>query len=821
MGLFNKTSFGAGELDPVLQERTTLDKYRTGLATARNVVVGKTGSIISRQARFLFKQCKLDNRACVYYSPPGSGLVLEWGHLYVRVYTIGGLLLGDLAHPLLESDLPNIHFETSGSFVYIFCAGKAINKLNYVTGIFSPANSVFAIPPAPITGTVTAAGAPTGYKVEYAITLVFNGEESFPILAQGNLNVPIAAGQSNIIDFELLPFNLPGLTEMRVYRRPTSAGSYGFIGSTQFFYVSVGTVRGTFTDLGQDADYTHQYPTAITPSGEDPINLLSSTGVIYQQRLIITDTTLDLEAIYASQPGFQDNFFRNYPLDSSSALKFKCGTSGYARVYRLLDSDGLVAFTSAGIFLNQGELTPDNIAMAKKGRWVINPFVPPLAVPGGVLFIDGSTNSVRNLLFNWQTQTFGAEEVSIYSEHLFRTRQISTWNFQEGVFPLLWVVFNDGTFASFTFEFDQQMKAWTRHDSDPAIAVRSSCGTIVPDTTFFVVSKVVNGVTKRYSEYTAPRYTPPQFIAIDPQAALNYSLAYMDSMVFFRTVLSDALFVGDYFSLSVTQQVLDDNGQPTGDDWSGPLNMFTQSTAFFNVAQGYGTPGKIFRIFDSDGSTFDLTVVSRTDDKNIIVQCDKVFDSTLAVAPRVYLTETTVTGLDHLEGEFPAVIVDGAVVCSPNNDVDNYPVAQVVGGSLTLPGGLSGAIIFVGRPITGDIQMLDIDTVEQAPTLIESLNVNKLYIKVHQSSGLFVGNTFPDGNSVAGMQSLDSYDVDYSQDNPIIGNRAQPDQTKRVELTLPGDWKSQGKICIRQVDPLHFEILSIIPDCEILNRSDR
>lgn len=826
MGLMVKASFAAGELDPVLHERTTLDKYRAGLATARNVVVGKTGSILSRQGRFHFAACKLDDRKCVLYSPPGSGMLLEWGHLYVRVYTLTGLALAEIVHARTEADLPNIHFETSGAYVYIFCGGKAILKFNYVIGVFMTPATIFAIPPAPTNGSpsIIAVGAPTGYKVEYAITYVFNGQESFPILAQGNINVPIAAGQSNTIDIELLPVVLAGLTEMRVYRRPTSAGSYGFLGSSSFFYVTGGTVRGSFTDLGQDADYTHQYPTVITPSAEDPIDMLSSTGVIYQQRLLITDTTLDLEAIYASQPGYQNNFFRNYPIDSASALKFKCGTSGYARILRLLDSDGLVAFTSAGIYLNQGELGPNNLSMARKGRWVINSAIPPLAVPGGVLFCDGSTNSIRNLLFNFEKEAFDAEEVSIYSAHLFRTRQLSSWNFQEGVFPLLWVVFTDGSMATFTFEFDQQMKAWTRHDSDSAILVESSTGTINPDTTFFVVTKEVNGVVKRYIEYSIVRFVPASYIAADPDYDKNPSIAYMDSVVSYATVLNDLLVGDDVFTLIPTTNTVDENGDDTGiGDWSGPLRILCgTSNAFVAYAMA---PGPFyFRCFDEDGAAYTLKTISFSDANNGIVQPDIPFPSDLV--PRLYVCANTFStsgahNLAHMEGEYPSVIVDGAVMCSPNNDVDNYPELQIVNGVLTLPTGVYGAIVHIGRPITGDVETLDIDTVEQAPTLIESLNVNKLYIKVHNSSGLFVGNKFPAGNSVAGMEALDSYDVNYQEENPIIGNRAQPNQTKRVELTLPGDWKSQGKVCIRQVDPLHFEILSIIPDSEILYRSSR
>lgn len=821
MALTVKSAFSAGELDPALWERTTLDKYRNGLATGRNAVVTEVGSIASRSGRAHVVQCKLDNSSVICYSPPGSGLLLEIGDHYMRVYLLNsGALIGDLPTLISGANLEELHFETSGTFVYFFVSGQQVQKWSYITGFFDASNGVYLLPAAPLSSAVTPAGTPTGYKVDYAITYVLNGQESLPLVDFGNVNVPIAAGQSNVVGGTLLNgISTAGVSEMRVYRRPHAAGIYGYIGSAagSAITISVNQIVATFTDLGQDADYAHSPPTLITNNTVDPINLLSNTGIIYQQRLLIADSQTDLEAIYASQPGFQNNFTRNYPLDSASALKFKAGTSGYARVLRMLDDDGLIVFTTAGIYINQGDLTPDNLSLAKKGKGIINVGLPPLAVPGGSFYCDAATNAIRSLSFNWQTQKFVEPDISVYSKHLFRTRQISTWGFQQGVVPLLWVVFNDGTYASFTFDFDEQMKAWTRHDST-GILVRSSATTINSDQTYFVVSKVVNGVTKRYIEVTIPRYVPPSISAIDPESDKNPSCAYMDSIVSYRSLLNDLLTGTNFFQLSPTSPA---------QDWSEALNLTCGTQGLFgtlNVALpqvGETLVGQIFRYFDSDGSVFDLQVTQYVDVNTVIVQPNVEFPSTAAISPRLYQTSSKFSGLGHMEGEEISVIVDGAVVASPLNDIESYPTITVTNGQITLPNGMVGALVHMGRPIVGDIETLNIDTVEQSPTLIESLNVNKLYIKVHNSQGIYVGNKYPVDGYLEGMQPIDSYDVDYSVDNPIIGNRAAQNQTKRIEVTLPGDWKSQGKIAMRQVDPLHFEILSIIPDCEILNRSDR
>ena len=112
------------------------------------------------------------------------------------------------------------------------------------------------------------------------------------------------------------------------------------------------------------------------------------------------------------------------------------------------------------------------------------------------------------------------------------------------------------------------------------------------------------------------------------------------------------------------------------------------------------------------------------------------------------------------------------------------------------------------------METLDVDTVMQQPTLVDSKLVNQIFLKVYNTRGLFVGENFADNDQVDGM-----VDPETREEDPmlgVIGNAAQEPQTKRLVFALPNDWKSEGRVCIRQVDPLPMEILSIIPDITVL-----
>ena len=397
---------------------------------------------------------------------------------------------------------------------------------------------------------------------------------------------------------------------------------------------------------------------------------------------------------------------------------------------------------------------------------------------------------------------------NIWSSSKFIEKTIESWGFQDGVVPIINVTFSDGTFATFTYHFEHKMRAWTRHDS--VYPVEQVEGTGVADSTFFVTNK--DG--QRHIEVSLPRHIPAATFASNPEADKINLNAFMDAVTTKSNLLNDSLVGANVFQLALI----------TG-TWSdvNPLTL-TCGTSVLFPDPGLGAVGTILRFFDTaDKTTVDLEVTARASDNSVTVQPSAEFPSAQAVGFRLYETFDTVTGLTHLEGENVGILLDGYVSNSPFNDVEGYSPVTVSSGSITIPDGERGAIIIVGRPITADIKTLNISTVEQSPTLVESINVNKIYIRVHKTRGLFISNLFPeelsggkDGTSLVGMEDLDVFDIPSGV--TLLGNKYKEPASKRIEQNIPGNWESQGQVSIRQVDPVHFEILSLIPDLEVLRR---
>jgi len=847
MALKPQTSFSSGELDPVMHDRVTLERYQNSLATARNVMVTKAGTIMSRFSRFHFKKSYYDNNPIKLFAPPNTNRLLEFGtrsvevlpsvfqdQPYVVLYDYQGNVINfyDFATwttpraIYTPDELQNLHFISNKNYVYVFGGSKSSTNMRVIRiNIDSPYDVVssfnaFSIPNFSSAFAASYTGTATGYEIDYAITVVYNGQESSPIYVSFSPipKKPQAAGESYTMIFTLLASTSvderDSINEVRVYQRPREGSAYGFLGRTTQIYIDSGAIKAKFIDIGGDPDYSQGIQNRVLNEGlrVEGNAYAVGTGTFYQQRLILGNFKIGQngEAIVASRPGFPNNLWRDFPYDSNSSLLLKAGSLGTAKILRMIDSDGLVVFTTVGVFVSLGLLGPNNLALTKRGNWIIDEDVPPLAIPGGLFFVDKTTNSVRQLVYSQELGSYDSIEQSIFSDHLFKYRKIKSWAYQEGVAPLIIVSFSDGEFATFTYNFEHQMRAWSRHDSKyPIEQVERSDNS---DATFFVVNK--NGT--RYIDMSFSRFIPAEVYVENPEADISSYSAFMDSFTVKVEMLNDDLVGTD--TLLLTPEL------------DGTLTLECGTSAIF-TDPGPGEVGTIFRWFHPiDRSIIDLEVVSRVDDNEIVVQPSEPFpeEYTYGVAARIYKTHTEVTGLNHLEGEQVAVISDGCVISSPFNDNEDeiQPILNVTGNTLTFPSGENSAITIVGRPICADIKTLNISTAEQSPTMIESLTANKMYIKTFESRGVFVANEFPenkigqvDGTSVQGMQSLERY---YEQDNvDIIGNRPKRPFTKRHEITLAGDYSTQGQVAVRQVDPLHFEIMSIILDIEIFPRSNR
>jgi hypothetical protein len=150
---------------------------------------------------------------------------------------------------------------------------------------------------------------------------------------------------------------------------------------------------------------------------------------------------------------------------------------------------------------------------------------------------------------------------------------------------------------------------------------------------------------------------------------------------------------------------------------------------------------------------------------------------------------TTVSGLTWLEGQTVAILADGAV----------QPRQLVRGGAIALDNPASQ--VQVGLPIEADVQTLPVAllALDAAAGIGKPKNVNKAWLRVNRSSGIFAGPDFDKLIEVK-ERTTEAYGAP-----PAL-------KSGQVSVAVTPSWGDDGAVCIRQSDPLPLTLVSIALD---------
>ncbi len=116
-------------------------------------------------------------------------------------------------------------------------------------------------------------------------------------------------------------------------------------------------------------------------------------------------------------------------------------------------------------------------------------------------------------------------------------------------------------------------------------------------------------------------------------------------------------------------------------------------------------------------------------------------------------------------------------------------------GSITID--RAASIIHIGLPITADLQSLPLAMgIDNGMGQGRYKNVNKAWLRVYQSSGIFIGPD-PDNLVEAKQRTTEPYGTP-----PEL-------KTQEIQIMLTPSWLDSGQVYIRQSDPLPLTIVGM------------
>lgn len=122
-----QTNFSAGEISPRLFSRVDVSKYPNACYTVQNFVVQRFGGLVKRGGTEFIKEVKTSSkkvRLIPFIFSVTQAYILEFGDLYIRIYTNGGQVSSggnpvEVTSPWDEDEIWDLQFAQSADVLYI------------------------------------------------------------------------------------------------------------------------------------------------------------------------------------------------------------------------------------------------------------------------------------------------------------------------------------------------------------------------------------------------------------------------------------------------------------------------------------------------------------------------------------------------------------------------------------------------------------------------------------------------------------------------------------------------------------------------------
>lgn len=556
-----------------------------------------------------------------------------------------------------------------------------------------------------------------------------------------------------------------GAVEYNIYKEKN--GVYGYLGTS---------ATTDFDDTGVDQDVTDTPPVERNPfegSGNYP-----SAVTYYQQRLGFAATDNDIEKVWFSRAGQFKNFTVSSPIKDDDAITFSMAGRQVNRVKHMIDIGTLAIFTTGGEWAVEGGsggvLLPGEIN-PKQYSYNGASSLAPIVIGSNALYVQGRGSIVRDFRFDFEVDGYRGNDLTIFSAHLFDDNQIVDWAYQQVPHSILWAVRDDGVLLGLTYVREQDMVAWHRHDTDGLVENVVVVPEDTEDALYMVVKRTIGGATKRYIERVSTR---------------NFA------------TIKDATFLDSFLSYDGRNTNTSHTMTLSGSGWTYTDTLtLTSSAAYFSSTE----VGNEIHLTGSDGTIIRAEITAYTSTTVVSVKPNK----TVPVSMRATAISSwaravdEVSGLWHLEGEEVSIFADGFVVANPNNEA--YDVATVDDGSISLDKCYS--VIHVGLPYTSDIETLNIDTAQGETIADKKQLISKVTLFVEESRGAWVGPKPPEDETTDFLGGLTEVKVrnDETYDEPVEL------RTGTIDVNIKSEWNSNGRIFVRQTDPIPLSVLAVAP----------
>lgn len=422
-----KTTFTAGEVSRALLGRGDLRAYENGALTLRNVFIQPTGGV-TRRAGLRY----ID-------SAPGNGRLMAFefsvDQTYLLVLTDNTLsiyadevLVDTITAPWNTDQISQVAFTQSADTLLLVHPDIPPKKLTRNAGgvwllqdwdFFTNTNIIrqpyFKFADSAVTLTPSATTA--------TITLTSSAD----IFTEDHENTRLRIGGKEVV---ITDFN--------------SAT------------VVTGDVIETLSSTAATIDWEEQ---AFSAARGYPISV-----AFHQDRLVIGGSRDLPNRLWFSKSGDLFNFDLGTGLDDE-AIEFSILSDQVNAIRGIFSGRHLQVFTSGAEWMVTGDpLTPVNVQIRRQTRIgsMTSRYIAPVTVDGGTLFVARNGEQIQEFLYTEVEQAYQVTDLALVSRHIIPTPADMDFDQRR---RLLFLVREDGKFATLTVFRSESVAAWTLHET--------------------------------------------------------------------------------------------------------------------------------------------------------------------------------------------------------------------------------------------------------------------------------------------------------------------------------------------------------------------
>jgi hypothetical protein len=422
-----KTNFTAGEVSRDLLGRGDLRAYENGALKLRNLFIFPTGGVTRRAGLGYVDTAAGDGRLISFEFNTEQTYLMVVTNNQIDIYA-GGVNVQTLSAPWNFAQIPQMTWTQSadtllmihpdalpkkllrnslGAFVLedwnFFIDGNVMQQPYYKF-----ADSAVTLTPGATTGTITLTA-------------------SASVFESGHAGTRLRVGGKEVL---ITLVNSPTVVTATVIETLT-----GTAATIDWFEQAFSDVRG--------------YPASVA---------------FHQDRLVIGGSRDLPNRLWFSKSGDLFNFDLGTGLDDES-IEFAILSDQVNAIRGIFSGRHLQVFTSGAEWMVTGDpLTPETVQLNRQTRVGsrTDRYIPPVTVDGATMFVARNGSEIREFLYTDVEQAYQATDLALVSRHILGRPVDQDF---DALRRLLFIVRDDGKFATLTIYRAEQVAAWTLHET--------------------------------------------------------------------------------------------------------------------------------------------------------------------------------------------------------------------------------------------------------------------------------------------------------------------------------------------------------------------